>query len=410
MRFTECYFWQQEIIDVTGDCTIRGGRQDGKSWAVAKQITERCKKYPGSHHLILAATERQENFLLDKVVELIGPAKSNYKGRRTLTHLQLKDGGAHIWKFPVGQTGIYIEGLSSIDFIYVDEAIHVGRKVWDSVIPMLAEPKKRGLGWITLLSATRGRPKGYFFDSFSMDQFTKFVTNSERDAPHIDREFLVQEKKRLGDRMYGVIYNGDFDENAYKYFPKEIVMRNVRIKFFGKKDIKPKGNYYLGSDPARFGRSKAAFAVTEFVPPNKVRLIYAEEHAKSSLLDLRDRSIKLDEQFHRFRKHFIDPGGFGAGLVDILEEHFKYRLRELNNKSASLKLNKIFKEDLYSNLLRLLELDLIDIVNDPAIIKGLLDVELDEEEKIIGTDMSEAVVRACWASKEKNILTPIRSF
>ena len=147
MRITEWYAWQKLIIEVEGDCTIRGGRQDGKSWAVAKQIVERCRKYPESHHLILAATERQENFLLDKVVELIGKSKSNYIGRRTLTHLQLSDGKSHIWKFPVGQTGVYIEGLSSIDFIYIDEAIHVGHRVFDSIIPMLAEPRKRGLGW-----------------------------------------------------------------------------------------------------------------------------------------------------------------------------------------------------------------------------------------------------------------------
>ena len=317
--------------------------------------------------------------------------------------------GTHIWKYPVGQTGIYIEGLSSIDFIYVDEAIHVGRKVWDSVIPMLAEPKKRGLGWMTLLSATRGRPKGYFYDSFKMKQFTKFITKSE-DMPHLDKEFLKQEKQRLGDRMYGVIYNGDFDEDAHKYFPKEIIMRQVKLKIFTKKDIKTNGNYYLGSDPARFGRSKAAFAVTEIISRDMIHLIYGEEHKKSSLLDLRDRSIKLDGQFGRFRKHFIDPGGFGAGLVDILEEHFKYRLRDLNNKSASLEQNRIFKEDLYSNTLRLLETGKLEIADDPILIKGLLDVELDEEEKIIGTDMSEACVRALWASKEKNIKPYIISF
>lgn len=109
---------------------------------------------------------------------------------------------------------------------------------------------------------------------------------------------------------------------------------------------------------------------------------------------------------------FIDNGGLGQGFVDILQEikGLKHKIRELNNKSASLKEDKIFKEDLYSNFLRLLELGQIKIANDPAIIKGLMDVELDEEERIIGTDMSEACVRAGWASKEKNILSKIISF
>ena len=402
--------WQEEIADCEQDCTIRGGRQDGKSWAVALQIVRRTKKYPGSHHLILASTERQENFLLDKVVDLIGKSKSNYEGRRTLSHLELKDGGSHIWKFPVGQTGVFIEGLSSIDFIYIDEAIHVGWKVFDSVIPMLAEPRKRGLGWTTLLSATRGRPKGYFFDSFSMKQFKKFIIKSE-DQPHLSKEFLDAERERLGDRMYGVIYNGDFDEDAYKYFPKEKIMEAVQLKFLTKKEIKKVANYYVGIDPALSGRSKAAWAVSEFINKEMIHLIYAEEHAKTTMPELRDRTIELHKLFN-FRKLFIDTGGLGQGFADLFMEikGLKYKIRELNNKSASLEENRIFKEDLYSNFLRLLELGQIKIADDPDIIKGLLAVELDEEEKIIGTDMSEACTRAVWASKEKNILSKIITF
>lgn len=403
------YPWQTEIADCEQDCTIRGGRQSGKSWAVAEQIKRRAEKYPGSRHLILAATERQENFLLDKVVELIGKDKRNYEGRRTLSHMKLKKSGTHIYKFPVGKTGIYIEGLSSVDFIYIDEAIHVGHKVFDSILPMLVEPRKRGLGWLTLLSATRAKPSGFFFESFSMKRFKKFVIKTE-DCEHADKEFLKQERERLGERMYKVIYEGAFDEYAHKYFPKELIERAVKIAFWNKKDIKTNGNYFLGSDPARFGRCKAAFAVSEIEKRDNIKLIYAEEHDKSSLLDLRDRSIQLDKVFGKFRKHFIDPGGFGAGLVDILEEHFKHRLRALDNKETSPSGKRIFKEDLYSNFLRLLETQQIEIVNDEKIIKGLMDVELDEEEKIIGTDMSEACVRAAWAIKEKNILSRIISF
>jgi len=159
------YPWQLEVIEAVGDVTLRGGRQDGKSWAVAKRIDRLAKKYPGSTHLIIAASERQENFLLDKVVDIIGKDKSNYVGRRTLTHMELKN-GSHIYKYPVGVTGIYIEGMSSVDFIYADEAIHIGQKVWDSIIPMLLEPKSRGLGWICMLGATKGGVLNMSYASF----------------------------------------------------------------------------------------------------------------------------------------------------------------------------------------------------------------------------------------------------
>ena len=177
------YDWQKELIEHEGDLTIRGGRQTGKSWAVAERIKYLTEKYPKSRHLIIAASERQENYLMEKLVELIGKSKSNYEGRRKLSYFKRKN-GSEVYKYPVVVTGIYLEGLSSIDFLYADEAIHIYPRVWDSIIPMLAEPKKRGLGWITLLSATKGKPRGLFFDSFKMKQFKQIVIKAS-DVPHI---------------------------------------------------------------------------------------------------------------------------------------------------------------------------------------------------------------------------------
>ena len=285
------YDWQEQIKTHEGNVTIRGGRQTGKSESVAERIYHFALKFPESRSLIIAASERQENYIYERVKERIG---KNYKGRQTLSLTILKN-GSKIFKFPVGQTGIYLEGLSSIDFLYADESIHIPKKVWDSIVPMLAEPKKRGFGWITLLSSTRGKPKGFFFESFQRDDFLKIQIKAE-DCEHISKEFLESEKKRLGERFYNVIYNGEFDERAMCYFSPELIDKSVKIGFFLKKDIKPDGLYYLGIDPARYGKSKAAFAVSN-IEGEKVRIIYAEEIDKSSLSDLRDETLKLENQF-----------------------------------------------------------------------------------------------------------------
>jgi len=399
------YDWQEKIVNHKGNVTIRGGRQDGKSLSVARRIFKLMKDFPGSRHLIIAASERQENYLFERLCELIG---DNYTGRKTLSKIRTKE-GTEVYKFPVGVTGKYLEGLPSVDFLHADEAIHIKERVWDSILPMLAEPRKRGLGWITLLSSTRGRPKGYFFKSFSNKNFLQVQVKSE-DCPHISKEFLAEEKHRLGERMYKVIYDGEFDELAMCYFPSEIIDRAVKIGFFMKNEIKKDGKYYLGIDPARFGRSKAAFAVSELDPPNKMKLIYGNEIPKSSLNELRNETKKLEEIFN-FRKIFIDDGGVGAGLIEFLEEDkkIKRKLRPMNNASSGKK-GKILKEDLYSNLLRLLESEKLFIVNDEKIIEGLKKVEFDEEGKIIGTDMSEACVRACWGIKEKYLSQKILTF
>lgn len=400
------YDWQEKIVKHEGNLTIRGGRQTGKSWAVAQRIAYLAKKYPGSRHLIIAASERQENYLLEKVVEIIGPNKCNYRGRKTLTKLPLKN-NTDIYKYPIGMTGIYVEGMSSVDFLYADEAIHVWSKVWDSIIPMLAEPRNRGLGWITLLSTTRGKPKGFFFDSFERKDFLKVQIKAE-DCEHISKEFLKEEKLRLGEEMFGVIYNGEFSQIGHLYFPPELIDRAVKIPFWNMRNFNPHASYYLGIDPARFGKSEAGFAAAEMTEAEKVDVIHTEVLKKSSLLELENKTNELHAQLN-FRKIFIDDGGFGAGLMDILEKKFKHRLRALNNKAAGT-FGKILKEDLYSNFERLLEQEKVRIINDKKTIEDLKKVEYTSEGKIKGTDLSEAIVRACWCVKEKSIKPRIISF
>jgi hypothetical protein len=397
----ELYKWQEEIRDCKGDSTVRGGRQSGKSWGVAHQIVNRAKNYVGSVSLIIAAAERQENYLLDKVKGILGE-KHKYKSRVTLTKLHL-DNGSIIYKFPVGNTGIYIEGLSSVDFLYVDEAIHVKEKVYDSILPMLLEPKKRGLGWITMLSATRGNAKGFFYDSFQMDRFKKFHIKTA-DCPHADIKFLEDERQRLGERAYKVVYEGEFDEFAFRYFDEEIIKRAAKFKFW---KINKQYQYFLGIDPAGMGKCQAAFVVGE-KQQDKMRIIYYELHDKTTLPDLMRITENLNDKFN-FRKIYVDNNGIGNGFTDVLTEKFKRKVIALNNRETGKEF-KALKEDLYSNTLKLFQFEKIEIIEDEKLIKELIKVEFDEEFKIKGTDTSEALCRVCWAMKEKHYKVKIHSF
>ncbi len=404
VEFKDFYHWQKEIVEYMGNVTIRGGRQDGKTVAAAERIYQLAKKFPKSRHLIIAASERQENYLYERVCDLIG---RNYVGRKTLKRVEMNN-GTIIFKFPVGTTGMFLEGLASIDFLHADEAIHIHWRVWDSILPMLAEPRKRGLGWITLLSATRGKPKGYFFDSFERKDFLKITVKSE-DCPHISKEFLKEELERLGPVMYGVIYNGNFSEEGYKYFSSWIIRKAATFKFWKKKDINKLLSYYLGIDPAGQGKAKAAFVSAE-LRMDRINVPHFETIDKSSMPELARKTEELHKIFN-YRKIFIDPGGLGEGVVDILKENKKIRkrIRPLNNAEAG-KHGKILKPDLYSNTLKLFEEEKIEIINDEELIKALLDVEIDVDGKIKGTDISEAFVRACWCTKEKSYKVKIVCF
>lgn len=389
------YDWQKEIRDHKGDLCIRGGRQTGKSFSVADRIYKLATENKLSRTLIIASSQRQGNYLYQRVCEKIG---KEYIGRKTLSKVTLKN-GAEIFHFPVGVTGIYLEGLYSIDFLYVDEAIHVKNRVFDSLIPMLAEPRKRGFGWITLLSSTQKvkYKDTFFYKCCNNKKFKQIVIKAE-DCDHISKEFLKDELKRLGKAKYDLIYNGHFDSLASGYFSGEIIKRQIKFRFFEYVE----GEYYLGIDPARFGRCLAAFAVAKMEQDKTLKVVYIETIKKSSMIDLKLKTLELHNKF-TFRKIFIDDGGVGAGLVDLLTDRalgLRKKIFPLNNRSAS-KHGKILKEDLYSNFNRLLEEDKVSLIDNQELKEALLNVELDEENKIIGTDLSEATVRACWCVKEK---------
>ena len=391
------YQWQKDIRDHEGDVTIRGGRQDGKSWAVAARIKHLALKYPGCKIFVGAAAERQEDYLIEKVEVLLGDHP--YRRRKLKSWLPLEN-GTDIFKYPLGKFGIFVEGLSSVDFLFIEEAGHVSEGVFDALLPMLAEPRRKGLGWITLLGNTRRcKMSGFYYNSFSTKKFKQFHTVPEM-CPHLDKKFLEEELERLGEQKYNVIYRGEFDDTAFRYFNKEGVMASVILK---KQPIKKGEHYYLGIDPAGQGKCLAAFVVSQ-IHKNKIRFPHAEDMPKSKLTELRDTAIKLDKIFG-FRRIFPDPGGLGSGLIDIFEEvkGWRSRIRPLDNRSKSREGHPIFKEDLYSNLARLIDCGRLEMCDNKKLIEGLLAVEVDEDGKIIGTDYSEAAVRAAWAIKEKRL-------
>ncbi|MFW5895553.1 MAG: hypothetical protein ACOCT9_02295 [archaeon] len=398
------YDWQHEIINYQGDIYIRGGRQTGKSWAVAARAIKFAMNFPGSTQLLIAPGGRQEGYIREKIIYLLGD-KYKFRRRQIKEWLPLHN-KSDIFIYPVGQSGVFVEGLSSVDHLIVEEAGHLSEEVIDAIMPMLLEPKKRGLGWITALGNTRKcKLHGFFYKAFK-DKNNKTIHVRAEDQPHADINFLKKEKKRLGKRMYNVIYGGEFDEYAFRYFPKEIIKKCVKIKKWKLEDYDNSSKYFLGIDPARYGKSEAAFVVSE-IPQNKkkIRIIHTETLKKSSLKDLRDKCIELDK-FFRFKKIFPDDGGVGAGLVDILEEEFKKRLKPLNNRAKSKEGFRISKEDYYSNLLKLLENEEIELIQDKKLIEGLSNVEVDENEGTIiikGTDIAEAAIRAAWAWKEKSL-------
>ena len=398
------YNWQEEIINHEGNLFITGGRQTGKTEAVARRIKHLADKHAGCKILIIAAGERQEDYLYDTLKELYGKAYK-YRKRATKNLLPLKN-GTNIWKFPEGRTGKFIEGMSSVDFLFADEAVHIGERVWNSVMPMLLEPRHRGLGWITLLTSTQGK-RGRFLDSCLDDEgYKKFKISSE-DVAHADKAFLENEKKRLTDADYRQIYGGEWVDETSLYFKKETIDKCMSFNFWKlKKEYSANASYYLGIDPARFGKDKAAFVVVELLR-KKLKAVYCEQLEKSSIIELVKKAESLHKDFN-FRGFYYDDGGVGGGFDDMMQEVFKGKCVPLNNSSKGERKGKILKEDLYSNLIRLMEQGDISMIRDEELRKSMesINFDYDDDRLIISGSydhLCEALGRACWCMKERKL-------
>lgn len=397
----QLYPEQQEYITHNGNTTLRGGRQVGKSIAAAERIKRLAKEFPGCTILITSPSERQENYIWEKVKATIG--EREWRKRPTLHYGKLKN-GSQIFKFPIGKTGILIEGLSSVDFLFIDEAINVSERAMDAILPMLAEPKKRGLGWINLLGNTRGKPEGFFYDSFNNPELAKHFKQfhwSSENAQHISKEFLEAEKKRLGEMRYKMVYLGEFVEFDYKFFAPELLDKVFCVKSWTIKDNYDENKrYFLGIDPARFGRCKAGFVVVELGRDKEAVIVHSETLSKNSIVEQYKKTLELHSRFN-FRNIYVDGGGVGGGLIDFLTEKFGRKIVDLNNASRGEGRGTILKEDLYANTLRLMETGKLKIRFNDELLASFKSVNYDGEEfSGKGTDLAEASIRALWSVKE----------
>lgn len=406
--------WQKEVLETDGNITIRAGRQVGKSEVISAKAKDFAKKHPGTTTLIIAASQRQSSLLFEKIkaqIEL--DSDVHYKEEPTLTRIIL-DNESRIYALPAGRTGYFIRGFT-IDLLICDEAAYIPEEVWKAVVPMIAVSRKtRGLGFIILLSTPFGKG-GYFYNSFLDTDFRAFHISSEK-CDRIPKDFLLKEKSRLSKQEYAQEYLGEFIDDFRQYFPTELIKKCMTfIDWDFKKDYNKSNSYFLGVDVARYGGDENAFIVAEMDGAGKIKIVSAQTTQRKSITDTAG-VVKVFHDKFNFRKIFIDDGGVGGGLTDILQEQIGKRIIVgLNNASKRLfnqgeeRQKGILKQDLYSNALVLMETGKIEIISNLSLLKSLKSIVFEYSSegnvKLFGdySHLCEAFVRSCWCVKEKGL-------
>ena len=407
--------WQEEVLETKGNICLCSGRQVGKSTVISMDAGE----YAANNHkkviMIIASTERQALLLFEKVLSYIymGYKKLIKKGKDRPTKHTLKlTNGSIIHCLPTGDSGYGIRGYT-IDRLYADEAHFIKEDVWAAVTPMIATTG----GDIILLSTPFGS-QGYFYRCFNNKDFTSFHISTEevaksREEPQRTNmiKFLGEEKLRMTRLQYQQEYLGLFVGGIQRFFSDKVIDSCLvpppsNITFF-------RGDKFLGVDVARMGGDESVLLTLERIRRERLRMIDLEITEGTLLTETTRLILNKDRRFN-YKKIYIDDGGMGVGVFDPLLEHkqTKRKVIPINNASRSIdndtRKKKLLKEDLYNNLLNLMENGKIEIWDKPEVIQSLRSIQYEHSEgrmRLYGnySHIVEAMIRAAWCIKDKSL-------
>lgn len=420
--------WQKEILATKGNICLRSGRQVGKSTVVAIKAGDYACTTSNKTIMIVAAVERQAYLLFEKVLAHIftnyKPMIKKGKDRPTKSKICLKNGSV-IYCLPTGDSGYGIRGYT-INLLIADEAAFIKEDVWAAVTPALAMTG----GVIWLLSTPKGNV-GYYPKAFKSDNFTKFHVSTEDVLNYPNRtkkqkkdlrQHIKEAKASMSKLEYTQEYLGEFVDKLMQLFPDKLIQSCMTLQR-GSATSLPSGDKFMGVDVARMGADESVLlAVNRSEDKKRLDQVDMEITTKTLTTDT-VRRIKIHDKKWNFKKIYIDDGGMGVGVYDPLleDEQTKRKVIPINNAKRSIthrnadkkRTKRLMKEDLYNNLLNLMENGNISLFDDDEIFNSLKSVQAETIEgrlKISGryTHIAEALIRAAWCMKNKTLNIWIR--
>ena len=424
--------WQKEVLQTEGNVLLISGRRVGKSEILSIDAAEYAMNNRNKSILVISHTERQAYWLFDKILNYIYSKNkglvSTGKDKPTKSQIKLKNGSI-IRCLPTGLSGSGIRGIAA-DRIYPDEVDYIEEEVFSAITPMLLTT-----GGVIRAGTTPNpsKEKGYVYNSmYKNPKFKVFHVSTEEviekrkiseswsEKQRIDAlEHLEMEKKTMSKLAYAVEYMGQWVDMLKRFFSDELILKCCVLK---QGEVNLEGKKYLGVDVARMGYDKSAFQGIVKRKDKHDHFISIVTQ-KTYTTETFDKILALEQQY-KFKKIGIDAGSgsLGVGLLDFLinKSNIKDKIIALNNKSRSLDSKdehktKLLKEDMYQNLLAMMEHGTIKLLNDDEVIQSLKSVQYDVEitpggktkNKVfshINSDIVEGLIRAAYlAAQDKSL-------
>ncbi len=422
--------WQKEFLVAKGDKLLCTGRQVGKSILCAMDAGNWAINNKKKVVLMIAPTERQAYALFNKTLDYIYRNANELimRGRHRPTKSKISlSNGTIIWCLPTGLSGLGIRFLT-IDRLYEEEASRIPEAVQDAVTPMLLTT-----GGDTIFLSTPSGTKGLFYDTLinknnAFSDTTIFRTDSEKVMrerkicatwTEIQRDKALlrisKAKARMTTLAFAQEYMGQPLNDLLQVFPDELLEEVMVLERLPSNMLlPPRRDFFLGQDIAGMGKDTSTWEILDGTNKKAVRQMENITKKKLRLPGRIKTTLDLERQYH-FKKIGIDNGGLGSeDFGEMLElPETRRKVISLNNASKDLnrdgtKSTRLLKEDMYNNLLGMMEKKEIKLLKDDSIFESLRSIQFETtggKTKYHSDDshIAEGLIRSAWLVKSKSL-------
>lgn len=421
--------WQEEILDCKAKYILLcKGRQIGGTLIMSRKCAMRLVSQKGCQIVVVSLTEDQAHLV---IVMALAYLETNYKSwikepySRNVTKSSINlTNGSTIISRPVGTTGNAVRGFTG-HVLYINEASRMPEVVFEAAKPILLTTD--GEIW---MDSTPFGVEGYFYQSWlnKNNRFKVFYHTSEEVIKNrklsvswtiTQREsaiqFLKEEEEDMTKLQYQQEYLGMFVGGIQRFIPDDIVDQLCTEKPF---EYKPQSDKFQGIDIARMGGDDTVMLSMDRIARERLIQFDLEIPEAQKLTDTA-RLIILKDKTINHKKIYMDDGGLGVGVYDILFEdpQTKRKVIALNNAHRSIDIEpgkdrprgkSLLGVDMSINFKVLAENGKIKLFDDPRIRQSLRSMQYDNSEgtlKIYGNDshIFEALKRAVWCMKDKSL-------
>jgi hypothetical protein len=207
--------WQHQVLaSTTPQILLLCSRQAGKSTVAAALAVRAAMLQPKSLVLVLSPSLRQSGELFRKVL-----AHFNALGRpvpvsaESALRIEFTN-GSRVVSLP-GDEGT-IRGFSGVTLLIIDEAARVADDLYFAVRPMLAVSRGR----LIALSTPFGQ-RGWFFEAWHSPEEWERIRVTADECSRITPEFLMEERRAIGERWYRQEYLCSFEDTIDTVFSAE---------------------------------------------------------------------------------------------------------------------------------------------------------------------------------------------